>query len=166
MNRYVLIGGNTASSLSPKIHKIISMQSGINYDYSVMSINKNKISNIKDIKCFPTFISDKILQPELKNVFFLGDAFYSPLPTFAQGASQSIESAYELFNTLNENNLDKYFSNRIRRIKMVNRRSKLNYFIFHLSNPVIVLIRNIVLKIAVNSTKFLNKYLSKIYFRN
>jgi salicylate hydroxylase len=127
---------------------------------------RNLFNNIKDIKCFPTFISDKILQPELKNVFFLGDAFYSPLPTFAQGASQSIESAYELFNTLNENNINKYFNNRKERIKMINRRSKLNYHIFHLSNPFCIFIRNFILKIVVNNKSFLNKYLGQIYSRN
>ena len=41
---------------------------------------------------------------------------------------------------------------------MANQRSKLNYFIFHLSNPILVLIRNMILKIVVNNKKFLNKY--------
>ena len=72
---------------------------------------KNLFDNVKDIKCFPTFISDKIRQSNKKNTFFLGDAFYASLPTFAQGASQSIESAYELLNTLNEDNIIlNYFS--------------------------------------------------------
>ena len=124
---------------------------------------KNLFDNIENIKCFPTFASDKICRFNQKNTFFLGDAFYALLPTFAQGASQSIESAYELFNTLNENNLKKYFNNRVERIKMINRRSKLNYFIFHLSNPFFVFIRNLILKMVVNNKFFLNKYLSQIY---
>ena len=41
-----------------------------------------------------------------KNVFFLGDAFFAVPPTFAQGASQSIESAYELFKILDSNNIN------------------------------------------------------------
>ena len=35
----------------------------------------------------------------LKKVFYIGDAFYTFPPTFAQGASQSIESGSELFDT-------------------------------------------------------------------
>ena len=124
---------------------------------------KNLFDKAEDIKYFPTFVSDKIRRFNQKNTFFLGDAFYTLLPTFAQGASQSIESAYELFNTLNENNLNKYFNDRVERIKMINRRSKLNYFIFHLSNPLFIFVRNLILKIAVNNKSFLNKYLGKIY---
>ena len=127
---------------------------------------KNLFNNVQDLKCFPIFISDKTHQPNQKNIFFLGDALFAIPPTFAQGASQSIESAHELFKILDEDNSDnfnKYSSNRIARTKMINRRSKLNYFIFHISNPILVLIRNIVLKIVVNNKKFLNKYLGQIY---
>ena len=124
----------------------------------------NKLfDNAEDIKCFPTFVSDKIRKFKKKNTFFIGDALYASLPAFAQGTSQSIESAYELFNSLNENNINKYFNNRVERIKMVNRRSKLNYFIFHLSNPFFVFIRNLILKAVVNNKSFLSKYLGKIY---
>jgi len=127
---------------------------------------KNLFNNVQDLKCFPIFISDKTHRPNQKNIFFLGDALFAIPPTFAQGASQSIESAHELFKILDEDNSDnfnKYYSNRIARTKMINRRSKLNYFIFHISNPILVLIRNIVLKIVVNNKKFLNKYLGQIY---
>ena len=127
---------------------------------------KNLFNEAQDLKCFPIYISDKTHQPNQKNIFFLGDALFALPPTFAQGASQSIESAYELFKILDEDNSDnfnKYYSNRIARTKMINRRSKLNYFIFHISNPILVLIRNIVLKIVVNNKKFLNKYLGQIY---
>ena len=129
---------------------------------------KNIFNNVDDLKCFPIFISDKTYQPNQKNVFFLGDALFAIPPTFAQGASQSIESAYELFKILEEDNSDnfnKYYSNRIARTKMINRRSKLNYFIFHLSNPILVLVRNIILKMIVNNKKFLDKYLGQIYLK-
>ena len=129
---------------------------------------KNIFNNAQDLKCFPIFISDKTRQPNQKNIFFLGDSLFALPPTFAQGASQSTESAYELFKILNEDNNDnfhKYYSNRIKRIRIVNQRSKLNYFIFHLSNPILVLIRNIILKMAVSNKKFLNKYLGQIYLR-
>ena len=129
---------------------------------------KNLFNNVQDLKCFPIFISDKIQQPNQKNIFFLGDALFALPPTFAQGASQSTESAYELFKILGENsdnNFNKYYINRIKRIRMVNQRSKLNYFIFHLSNPILVLIRNKILRIVVNNKNFLNKYLGKIYLK-
>ena len=130
---------------------------------------RNLLNNAKDLKCFPIFTSDRMRQANQKNIFFLGDALYAIPPTFAQGASQSIESAYELFNILKEDKegaFDKYYFNRTKRIKMINSRSKLNYFIFHLSNPIFVLLRNLALKIAVKNKSFLNKYLGNVYFRN
>ena len=52
-----------------------------------------------------TFLqSDKIRKNELRNIFFIGDAFYASPPVFAQGASQSIEAANELFDILKVNN--------------------------------------------------------------
>ena len=127
---------------------------------------KNIFDNTKEIKCLPTFVSDKIRQLKQRNIFFLGDSFYAPLPTFAQGASQSIESAYELFDNLNKNSIDKYFTARVKRIKMINKRSKINYFIFHLSNPIFVFVRNLIIKFVVNNKSFLNKYLGQIYSRH
>ena len=127
---------------------------------------KNIFNKAQDLKCFPTFISDKIRQPGQKNIFLIGDALYTSPPTFAQGASQSVESAYELFNTLNADNKDgfnKYYDKRTKKLKMINRRSKLNYFFFHLSNPVLISIRNIILKIIVTNKQFLDKYLGQIY---
>ncbi len=129
---------------------------------------QNFFKNIKDLKCFPIFISDKLRENKHKNIFFLGDAFYASPPTFAQGASQSVEAAYELFNILNknnENNFKKYFNIRVKRTKMIDRRSKLNHFTFHISNSIFATIRNVVLKIIVNNKFFLNKYLCKIYLK-
>ena len=60
-------------------------------------IDKNILDNLKNVKCFPTFMSNKIYLPKQKKIFILGDAFYAFPPTFAQGASQSIEAAYDLY---------------------------------------------------------------------
>ena len=49
MNRYGLIGGDTKASLSPKIHEIISLESGIKYSYDLISINKFGFSDIKEM---------------------------------------------------------------------------------------------------------------------
>ena len=46
---------------------------------------------------------------------------------------------------------------------MVNNRSQINQFAFHLSNPLTNLIRNIFLKKLVKNKKFLESYLGKIY---
>jgi len=97
-----------------------------------------------------------------KNIYFVGDALFTFPPSFAQGASQSIEAAKEAFEEIN-NNSDSYYEKRGLKIKEVNWRSKLNHFAFHLSNPIIVLFRNLILKILVNNKNFLNNYLGRIY---
>ncbi len=97
-----------------------------------------------------------------KNIFFLGDALFSTPPSFAQGASQSIESAKELFDQI-QNNGDDYYKKRIKKLNSVNWRSKLNYFSFHSSNLIFNLLRNFILKLLVNNKKFLDIYLGKIY---
>ena len=129
---------------------------------------RNIFNNAKNLKCFPIFISDKIRKNSLENIFFLGDAYYSQPPTFAQGASQAIEAADELYNILNNDNkvnIAQYSIQRTKKTMMVERRSKINYFIFHISNPILVIIRNAILKIAVKNRGFLNKYLGKIYLK-
>ena len=42
-------------------------------------------------------------------------------------------------------------------------KSKFNYFAFHLSNPLIIWIRNIIMSYLVKNKKFINNYLGKIY---
>tara|TARA_Y100000590_G_scaffold299435_1_gene337613 strand:- start:597 stop:1730 length:1134 start_codon:yes stop_codon:yes gene_type:complete len=124
--------------------------------------NINLAEHVKDIKCFPIFVSKKIKIPESKDVFLTGDAFFSFPPSFAQGASQSIESANELFNDL-KNNSSNYYKTRILKTKQINSRSSLNHFAFHLSNPLNVFFRNIFLKNLSKNKNFLENYLGKIY---
>ena len=93
----------------------------------------------------------------------IADAFFAVSPSFAQGASQSIESAYELFNSIEKNTASNFFKKRVNKIKMVNIRSKFNQFAFHLSNPITTFLRNILLKRLVKNKKFLEGYLGKIY---
>ena len=97
-----------------------------------------------------------------KKIFLLGDAFYALPPTFAQGASQSIEAAYDLYEMLG-NNESEFIKKRLKRIKMISKRSKFNYFAFHLSNSLMVFVRDILIKYFVKNDKFLNNYLGKIY---
>ena len=98
-----------------------------------------------------------------RNIHLIGDAFYAFSPSFAQGASQSIESAYELFKSIENNAESDFFKNRVKKIKMINIRSKFNQFSFHLSNPFFSFLRNILLKQLVKNKKFLESYLGKIY---
>jgi len=117
---------------------------------------------LENIKSFPVYVSKKFEAYKKKNIYFAGDALFAFPPSFAQGASQSIEAAKDLYEEIN-NNTNSYYEKRIVKIKEVNRRSKLNYFAFHLSNPVLILIRNLILKILVKNNKFLDVYLGKIY---
>ncbi|MFL2894059.1 MAG: NAD(P)-binding protein [Candidatus Pelagibacter sp.] len=117
---------------------------------------------IKNIKSFPIFVSRSLKISSRKNTYFVGDALYAYPPSFAQGASQSIETSAEVFDEI-KNNDNSYYDKRIKKIKLINLRSKLNHFIFHLSNPIIVFFRNIILKILVKNKKFLEIYLGKIY---
>ena len=117
---------------------------------------------VNEIKCFPIFVSKKIKIPSNKNIFLMGDAFFSFPPSFAQGASQSIESANDLFNDLN-NNLSNYYKKRVLKTKQINYRSSINHHAFHITNPINVFFRNIFLKYLSKNKSFLENYLGKIY---
>mgnify|MGYP001278836298 FL=1 len=136
------------------------LKSLCNEVYQKTAINLN--DKLENIKSFPIYVSEKFEDFNYKNIYFVGDALFTFPPSFAQGASQSIEAAKEAFEEIN-NNSDSYYEKRGLKIKEVNWRSKLNHFAFHLSNPIIVLFRNLILKILVNNKNFLNNYLGRIY---
>ena len=125
--------------------------------------NKEILNNFKELKIFPVFVSNDFYQLQNNNIHFIGDAFFAYQPSFAQGASQSIEGAYELFKSIENNTENKFFTNRVKKTKMVKNRSKFNQFAFHLSNPFTIFLRNIFLKRLVKNNKFLENYLGKIY---
>ena len=125
--------------------------------------NKNYLYDLKKLKIFPVFVSDNFYKLENNNIHLIGDAFFAFPPSFAQGASQSIEGAYELFKSIENNTENSFFKNRVNKTKMVNTRSKFNQFAFHLSNPITTLVRNIILRRLVKNKKFLETYLGKIY---
>jgi salicylate hydroxylase len=125
-------------------------------------VDSNIIENLKNVKCFPIFVSTEISQPINKNTFLVGDAFFAFPPTFAQGASQSIEVAHELYKNF-ENENSQFNNERIKRTKMIDRKSRLNYFAFHLSNPLIIFVRNLLMRYLVKNRKFIDSYLGKIY---
>ncbi len=125
-------------------------------------IDINIVENLKDIKCLPIFVSTEMSQPKNKNIFLIGDAFFTFPPTFAQGASQSIEVAYELYKNFENENIQ-FNKQRIKRTKMIDRKSRFNYFVFHFSNPLMIFARNLLMKYLVKNNKFIKNYLGKIY---
>ncbi len=122
----------------------------------------NLADNIEYIKAFPIFVSEKLDLINRKNIFLSGDALFAFPPSFAQGASQSIESANSILEDI-KNNDNKYYINSLKRLKIVNSRSKLNHFAFHLTNPMSIFVRNNILKYLCKNKSFLETYLGKIY---
>jgi salicylate hydroxylase len=128
----------------------------------------SKLKNIfeNEIKTWPLYFTPKIIPSSNKKVFYIGDAFNGFLPTLAQGAGQSIESAFEIFNLLSKNKLDKennYFEIRSKRAKIIRSRSNFNFFAFHISSKTMQNIRNLFLKFLVKRKFFVKRYLGKVY---
>ena len=129
----------------------------------IFSKNEKFIDNLKQLKIFPVFVSDDFYKLQNKNIHLIGDAFFAFPPSFAQGASQSIEGAYELFQSIENKTENDFFKIRVNKTKMINIRSKFNQFAFHLSNPLTIFLRNFFLKNLIKNKKFLKSYLGKIY---
>ena len=129
----------------------------------VPQLSMEFFDNINDLKIYPVFVSHDFFEFNNNSIHLVGDAFFAFSPSFAQGASQSIEGAYELFENIENNTKSNFFRNRVDKIKMVNNRSNFNQFAFHLSNPLTTFLRNIFLKRLVKNKKFLEGYLGKIY---
>ena len=147
-----------------KNHSLFSDENFIKKILDSVPLEIKKFSNeIKELKIFPVFVSKNYFKSKNNNIHLIGDAFFAFSPSFAQGASQSIEGAYELFKNIENNTESDFFKNRMIKTKMVNNRSKFNQFAFHLSNPLTTFLRNIFLKRLVKNKKFLESYLGKIY---
>jgi salicylate hydroxylase len=129
--------------------------------------NKNLLRLFKgNLKSWSIYTSSKPIKSILKKVFYIGDAFHNFPPTLAQGASQSIESAKELYDLLidNKQNIENiYFEKRLRKTMLIDNRSRLNYFAFHFSNPFLKILRNQFLKHLIKNNRFINTFLGKIY---
>ncbi len=119
-----------------------------------------------DLKSWPLYFTSQILPSTNNKVFYIGDAFNGFLPTLAQGAGQSIESAFELFNLVKEENPDIqniYFQERLKRAKIVRKRSNFNFIAFHFSSPILQAIRNFFMKFLIKRKSFINSYLGTVY---
>jgi len=134
---------------------------------TILKENKNLVNLFKgDLKSWPIYTSGKPIKSIYKKVLYIGDAFYTFPPTMAQGASQSIEAANEIFDLISNNHSDiqnEYFKNRVERTNLINKRSKFNYFGFHISNPLLKILRNEFLKRLIRNKNFIHSYLGKVY---
>ena len=132
-------------------------------------LKKNNLNILfdKNLSFWPIYTSHKPTVSNYKNIFYLGDALYTFPPTMAQGASQSIESADELFRILEKKNShdkqDIYFANRLERIEIISKRSKFNFFAFHLSKPFFTAIRNFILRKLIYNKKFIDTFLGRVF---
>ena len=146
-----------------------------NYDPDNIKSLTNKLINQNpslenlfrgDLKSWPLYSTPQILPSTNRRVFYIGDAFNGFLPTLAQGAGQSIESAYELFNLFKDGKTDiqsLYFLKRSKKAKIVRKRSNFNFFIFHFSSSIMQIIRNFLMKILIKRKRFINTYLGVVY---
>ena len=134
---------------------------------TILKENKNLVNLFKgDLKSWPIYTTGKPIKSIYKNVIYIGDAFHTFPPTMAQGASQSIEATNEIFELISNNHTDmqnEYFKNRVEKTNLINKRSQFNYFGFHISNPLLKILRNEFLKRLVKNKNFIQSYLGKIY---
>ena len=178
-NISLMLGGNTHLVLYPinkkrELNMVCIIRSKKYEPENIKSLIENTVlkqnPNLKivfknEMKSWPLYFTPKILPSSNKKVFYIGDAFNGFLPTLAQGAGQSIESAHEIFVLLKKGNLgdNTYFKERSRRAKIIRRRSNLNFFSFHFSISIMQKIRNIFLKFLVKRKTFIEGYLGGIY---
>ena len=179
-NISLIMGSNNHSVLYPinqkkEINLVSIIRNKLVSNNSIKSIVEKKIlkenKNLntlfnKNLKSWPVYTSLIPTKSIYKNVLYIGDAFYTFTPTMAQGASQAIEAANEIFQLIATGHPDiqnEYFKNRLERINLINKRSKFNYYGFHISNPILKIFRNKILKSLVNNKRFINSYLGKIY---
>ena len=129
---------------------------------SLQKTSQISFENLSELKSFPVYVSSKFPSLNEQNIFLSGDALFTFPPSFAQGASQSIETANDILKSI-LNGSNEYYQKRIENISSINDKSKFNHFSFHLSNPISVFIRNNILKFLSKNKTFLENYLGKIY---
>ena len=89
---------------------------------------------------------------QYKNLTLLGDAAHPIVPFIGQGGCLAMEDAFIFGNLIIKYNSDissaqsSYEKLRMHRIKMISKLSLRQGYLNHLSNPLVVLIRNFVMK--------------------
>ena len=125
---------------------------------SLQKTSQISFEHLSELKSFPVYVSRKFPSLNEQNIFLSGDALFTFPPSFAQGASQSIETANDILKSI-LNGSNEYYQKRIENISSINDKSKFNHF----SNPLSVFIRNNILKFLSKNKTFLENYLGKIY---
>jgi salicylate hydroxylase len=99
----------------------------------------NIIKNAPDVYRWGLFDREPLSQWSDGRVTLLGDACHPMLPFQAQGASCALEDAWELAQTLGQqdipNALESYFNKRIGRASKIQKASRANMGRFHHGNP-------------------------------
>ncbi len=129
---------------------------------SLQKTSKINEENLSELKSFPVYVSSGFPSLNKKNIFLSGDALFTSPPSFAQGASQSIETANDILKCILSGS-NEIYEKRIKHIYSIKKKSSFNLFSFHLSNPFNVYFRNIVLRYLSRNKIFLDNYLGKIY---
>ena len=133
-------------------------------ELNLVCIIRQKLHNNIDLK---EIIKKEILSQN-KNLesLFKSQLEYWPIYVSKKPSKSIYENLFYLFELLSQNTKEVqslYFQKRLQKTKLINSRSRINYFSFHLSNPLLVKARNIILKKITKSQKFLNSYLGDIY---
>ena len=98
------------------------------------------------------YIRPMIKNIQYKNLTLLGDAAHPIVPFLGQGGCLAMEDAFIFGNLVIKFNSDISFAQssyeklRMKRIKMISKLSLRQGYLNHLSNPLVVLIRNLVMK--------------------
>ena len=120
--------------------------------HSLKKLNKQMNNNLLISRGNPENILLEICKLEkIKNVFW--NRVYEPW---------AISRDKKIKENFNKENIQ-FDNKRIKRTKMIDRKSRLNYFVFHLGNPFLNFLRNLLIKYLVKDQRFINSYLGKIY---
>ena len=130
------------------------------------------IKDANEIYKWGVYIRPKIESLYNNNITFIGDSAHPIVPFLGQGGCLALEDAYIFGNLLNKYNnnfnkaQNKYQQVRIKRIKSINNQSLNQAKLNHLSNPLLIFIRNMLMKytnIILSRTKNIWSYdISKI----
>ena len=161
-HNFVAIIKKKLSSDELKNYGLFKSEEFLNSLLSGLQNSQISFKNLSELKSFPVHVSSDFPSLNKKNVFLSGDALFTFPPSFAQGASQSIETANDILKSI-LNGTNEFYQERIRSISSINNKSKFNHFSFHLSNPINIFIRNKILKYLSKNKIFLENYLGKIY---